>query len=799
MDINFNILEFNQSTEKNFKQEEYSIIINEKEYSLNQLLKFKKIIQLRNIKHEILLRLMHNNNLIAFGSIEQKTLDLAKKKQKNFSFWQELHSINKTKNNQKKLQLKICISFPKNSRCHYSFIDTNLNNSDLFTFSKVNLNDESINSDIKKKSNKKREITERSIQESKLQNENYKFKNLKLMSYKHTDTHKKQSFNETKKLFSDNKKSNKIKLIKQNNFNNNKTIENRSEFCLLTNDISNDKRILKNKIHKNLSTSAIQKPTEQKIPISYQASVRCFEAKKENVKPIVINKKNIEKGKNIKLKKDILNKTDNSNKIKISPKIKNQKYPNRKNITMKTSIMNNSTFINIDNKRGNNNALISLTQSEKEILLSESDYLLTSPMTNNFNKFQIINSKINNNNTTLDAESTSKRIKLELINDINKELLKYNCQAKTNKNKNIDLNQYISTVVINNEADLNELNKKERKNIKKKNLIKLINDFNEKECLNIKHDNNSYPLRNITLQEKNLYKNIRMNSLDITDYNNNVNNKTICLTDKNKNNNFDVKDLIKSEKDESENNILNIFLLNDDKKQRIKLMELDNRFSDIKNDFELLYNKKFILSISNDLINFELNLCVEKAMTLLYYYHKSVLLFYENKFFLIKLIKILKFRIKDQLKKCHRLKYKEEFSSFEKKNNKNEKYTLNIKNDKLIPGNIFSNLFEKEYNPNKNFKNLFKKIIQKQINDANKKKDNYKLGKIINLLKEKNKNNFFNEYIISSSKPLKTNKNNLPQNINNKKTFKKNKTENVFTSQKIITKNKHKINKNNAQ
>ena len=48
-------------------------------------------------------------------------------------------------------------------------------------------------------------------------------------------------------------------------------------------------------------------------------------------------------------------------------------------------------------------------------------------------------------------------------------------------------------------------------------------------------------------------------------------------------------------------------------------------------------------------------------------------------------------------------------------------------------------------------------------------------------------------------KPLKTNKNNLPQNINNKKTFKKNKTENVFTSQKIITKNKHKINKNNAQ
>ena len=52
MDINLNILEFNQSTDKNLKLEEYSIIIDDQELNLNKLIKSKKKIQLKNIKKE---------------------------------------------------------------------------------------------------------------------------------------------------------------------------------------------------------------------------------------------------------------------------------------------------------------------------------------------------------------------------------------------------------------------------------------------------------------------------------------------------------------------------------------------------------------------------------------------------------------------------------------------------------------------------------------------------------------------------------------------------------------------------
>ena len=178
-------------------------------------------------------------------------------------------------------------------------------------------------------------------------------------------------------------------------------------------------------------------------------------------------------------------------------------------------------------------------------------------------------------------------------------------------------------------------------------------------------------------------------------------------------------------------------------------------------------------------------------MTLFSIYNKSVSLFHENKCVLIKFIKNLKLKIKDTLKKRHKLKYKEELTFFEINNdNKNRKYILNIKNDKLIQGKIFGDLFEKEYNSKKNFKILFKKIIQKQIDNANKKKDIYRLVKLKNLIKQKNKNNYFSEFIISSSNQSKEINHNLPKNTNKKKIIKKNKTERAFNSKNVITKKK---------
>ena len=794
MDINLNILEFNQSTDKNLKLEEYSIIIDDQELNLNKLIKSKKKIQLKNIKREILLRLLDKGNLIAFGSIEkQKIFEASKSKQKITSFWIELHPINKVKNIQKKLILKICISFPKNNKCCYSFIDTNSNKSDLFTFSKMNLSQESINSDIKKNLNNKSEITEQSNIQRKILDENYNFNNFKLKTYKRNNSRKMLSINESKKLFSDNKGNNKIRMEKQNRFNKQRTFDSSFGLNLSTSNVYNEKSVIKNNIKKNSSINSIQKPLKSKIPISYHTSVKYLDNKKNVEKQLLIKIKNYEIEKNIKSKRDILKKTNKINKTKVIPINKNIKNSNKKNGLIKNNMLNN-TYITEYSKKESSNALLSLTQSEKEILLSENDCLLTSPMSNNFNKYKMISSKTNNN--TFDTENTSKKIKLELINDIDKDLLNNNYKMKTNKNKNIDLNQYISTVVKNKKTDFSELNNKERKTIRKKNLIKIVNDFNRKENTYIKSNyNNSLTLRDISLHNIDLNgkkcKNIRLNSLNFDDYYNNDDIKITCLTEKNRNSNFDVKELIKTEKEEDENNILNILLLNDDKKQRNKLMELDNKFLDIKNDFELLYNKKFISSINNDLINFELNLCVEKTMTLFSYYNKSVSLFHENKCVLIKFIKNLKLKIKDTLKKRHKLKYKEELTFFEINNdNKNRKYILNIKNDKLIQGKIFGDLFEKEYNSKKNFKILFKKIIQKQIDNANKKKDIYRLVKLKNLIKQKNKNNYFSEFIISSSNQSKEINHNLPKNINKKKIIKKNKTERAFNSKHVITKKK---------
>ena len=794
MEINLNILEFNQSTDKNLKLEEYSIIIDDQELNLNKLIKSKKKIQLKNIKREILLRLLDKGNLIAFGSIEkQKIFEASKSKQKITSFWIELHPINKVKNIQKKLILKICISFPKNNKCCYSFIDTNSNKSDLFTFSKMNLSQESINSDIKKNLNNKSEITEQSNIQRKILDENYNFNNFKLKTYKRNNSRKMLSINESKKLFSDNKGNIKIRMEKQNRFNKQKTFDSNFDLNLSTSNVYNEKSVIKNNIKKNSSINSIQKPLKSKIPISYHTSVKYLDNKKNIEKQILIKKKNYEIEKNIKSKRDILKKTNKINKTKVIPINKNIKNSNKKNGLIKNNMLNN-TYITEYSKKESSNALLSLTQSEKEILLSENDCLLTSPMSNNFNKYKIISSKTNNN--TFDTENTSKKIKLELINDIDKDLLNNNYKMKTNKNKNIDLNQYISTVVKNKKTDFSELNNKERKTIRKKNLIKIVNDFNRKENTYIKSNyNNSLTLRDISLQNIDLNgkkcKNIRLNSLNFDDYYNNDDIKITCLTEKNRNSNFDVKELIKTEKEEDENNILNILLLNDDKKQRNKLMELDNKFLDIKNDFELLYNKKFISSINNDLINFELNLCVEKTMTLFSIYNKSVSLFHENKCVLIKFIKNLKLKIKDTLKKRHKLKYKEELTFFGINNdNKNGKYILNIKNDKLIQSKIFGDLFEKEYNSKKNFKILFKKIIRKQIDNANKKKDIYRLVKLKNLIKQKNKNNYFSEFIISSSNQSKEINHNLPKNINKKKIIKKNKTERAFNSKHVITKKK---------
>ena len=361
---------------------------------------------------------------------------------------------------------------------------------------------------------------------------------------------------------------------------------------------------------------------------------------------------------------------------------------------------------------------------------------------NNNNKFQFENFKRN----------IKSKIKIRSNNSISQEKNNIRYQLCSNCNSLTDIDNYFHNYTLSNFSN----------QPKKKINISIIND----DLINEKF--------NYISQEDNT---------DINDTNNNN-----YLTKFSDDDNFLVKDNIISPRD---NNINKINLL-DEEFDKLKYEDINddslnlinsnfndekNNFDDfnsLKKDFELLFTKKFINGIKNDLIGFELNLAIEKILSLFYSYNNEVESFYIQNNSIKKLIKLLFEKIKHIKKKINKIKLK------------NENYKISSEYLMVEKENNF--IFNEDI---KKQKIIQKKLIENIINNNIKYKKKQQLKLII-------------ESLILKKQKILLNNNNIKNKINNlsDKQKQKNRIEKINKSdKKYIKKNnfiKHeKINKNN--
>ena len=293
----------------------------------------------------------------------------------------------------------------------------------------------------------------------------------------------------------------------------------------------------------------------------------------------------------------------------------------------------------------------------------------------------------------------------------------------------------------NNESDF--INISNNNSYKREYSERNINDINEN-----KNNNKLYTKKKI----KNIYEN-KNNFFKINNkYNSNENLMNNCI-----NNNGINKEIIKSpinyikQSVRSNNDIFGTFI----------------DFYQMKNDLYLLYNKKYINNINDELLKLEIDLFVEKITELINEYHKNIT---EEKIIYKYLINATKnykklFHIYFNLdKKLNKIK--------EKNKEKRDKMNINNKDILIFQSelSLFDILFEnkkyeKEKNNNfeqKNFKilsKMLKNILIKILNKKYNKDLIFKVEKYKNWINQNIENgeeNYFNE-VLNDRKKVKKN------------------------------------------
>ena len=159
-----------------------------------------------------------------------------------------------------------------------------------------------------------------------------------------------------------------------------------------------------------------------------------------------------------------------------------------------------------------------------------------------------------------------------------------------------------------------------------------------------------------------------------------------------------------NEKDEiynfSKNNDLNDIEYNDN--------PIDEEFLGLKNDFKIFYTKDYIDDINDDLLNLEIELCIEKIFDLILSYHQALKLHeIENK--------IEQNKIKNYIKENKILNKQILKVNCLNIINKNQNNYIQIENE------IKQNKINMFKNDKSNEINVFHKLISQELNDKNEK------------------------------------------------------------------------------
>ncbi len=446
---------------------------------------------------------------------------------------------------------------------------------------------------------------------------------------------------------------------------------------------------------------------------------------------------------------------ENFNKIPINKEIIKTKSPNQNkvssfyqsNVLLKSYNTQSSPFGKSD--KNSNSKSISFTKksninkSQQNIFYKHSTYNSNNEL-NNLNKINNISS----NSFIKDSEDSgkvkykrtkSKKTSSKTIKKISSNILKKHITKEIEEfNNPTEENYKIPKFNTENNFNINFMNSENKQN----------DNFNN-QMIESKSDNNFIKNESIEFNEEfsfNNYKNKILDDADIKEKEN----------DKDETYNF------------SKNNDLDNIEYNDN--------PIDEEFLGLKNDFKIFYTKDYIDDINDDLLNLEIELCIEKVFDLILSYHQTLKLHeIENNIEQNKIKNYIKDNkiINKQILKVNCLnKINKNQNNFIQIENEIKQNKINMfKNDKNNEINVLHKLFSQESrDKNEKLKTIFSKIILKHKNKI-KEPETINIIKTIlpKLFFSQNKKNLQIETVPKNKRKTTSN----PKGIKNRNNIKK--------------------------
>ncbi len=468
---------------------------------------------------------------------------------------------------------------------------------------------------------------------------------------------------------------------------------------------------------------------------------------------------------------------ENFNKIPINKEIIKTKSPNQNkiasfyqsNVLLKSYNTQSSPFGKSD--KNNNTKSISFTkksninQSQQNIFYKHSSYNSNNEL-NNLNKLNNIssNSFIKENEDlgkvkykrTQSKKSSSKSIKKISSNLLKNHII--NKEIEDNNNIPTEDNYKIPKFNTENNFNVNFMNT----DIKNKQ-----NDNSNNQMIESNSESNFIKNESIEFNEEFSFNN----------YKNRI---------------FDDPEIKEKEKEETYN-----FSKNNDL-ENIEYNEnpIDEEFLGLKNDFKIFYTKDYIDDINDDLLNLEIELCIEKIFDLILSYHQALKLHeIENKIEQNKIknyIKENKILNKQILKvNCLNIINKSQNNLVQIENEIKQNKINMFKSDKTNEIDVLHKLFSQESNKkNEKIKSIFSKIILKQKNKI-KEPETLNIIKTIlpKLFFSQNKKNLQIETIPKNKRKTTSNPKGLKNRNNLKKEKKNSSSNNSYSSNIILSEN----------
>ena len=385
----------------------------------------------------------------------------------------------------------------------------------------------------------------------------------------------------------------------------------------------------------------------------------------------------------------------------------------------KMFIKNIKNYITLRNSRNNSKKEIKKCFSAKKINSCTGDYNKYKNSLSGRKKISKDN-VTNSSNSSMDIQKNENRFSINEISMVNK----YRSAKQINNSaNNIKEESYSKIKKYNNStASFENKNKIINNNIKKDVQNNLLNNYienvkiennNDNDEENSKYKINNNQINNNLYTKKRIKKinEIKNNLFNIKDINISINhkrnqssdniiikyNKSDEVYNKNQTNSFQYLNQI----EENEENTINSFII----------------FYQMKNDLYLLYNKKYISNIRDELLKFELELLVEKISELVQEYHKNMKdekIIYKYLLNTYKKYKKLFQMYKSMKRKLNQIKAINEEKADKLKINTKDMLIFN--NEVSLFNLIFQNYInEKEKNENYEGKNS--KIISKMLKD----------------------------------------------------------------------------------